>query len=114
MRVIVHLTPGPNWIDGKSVYEQGEPMEAHLASMRRHYDEGSLLLGGPYEGHNGGIAVLEVRDMTRAATLMDADPGVLAGVLVYDLRQQVSIFDAFAGIRTDANVAELHTATGDH
>ncbi|NNN09322.1 MAG: hypothetical protein HKL85_09045 [Acidimicrobiaceae bacterium] len=113
MRVIVHLTPGPNWIDGKSVYEQGEPMEAHLASMRRHYDEGSLLLGGPYEGHNGGIAVLEVNDLRHAAIIMNEDPGVVAGVLVYELRQHVSIFDAFAGVRTDVNVAQLHTATGD-
>ncbi|NNN09571.1 MAG: hypothetical protein HKL85_10320 [Acidimicrobiaceae bacterium] len=113
MRVIVHLTPGPNWIDGKSVYEQGEPMDAHLASMRRRYDEGSLLLGGPYEGHHAGIAVLEVNDMRHATIIMNEDPGVVAGVLVYELRQHVSIFDAFAGIRTDANVAQLHTTTGD-
>ena len=110
MRVIVHLSPGPNWILGKSVYEQGEPIEAHLASMRRRYDEGNLLLGGPYEGHNAGIAVLEVNDMRHAATIMNQDPGVAAGVLAYELRQHVSIFDAFAGTRTDVNVAEFSTA----
>lgn len=77
-------------------------------------DQGNLLLGGPYEGHNAGIAVLEVNDMRHPATIMNEDPGVRAGVLVYEVRQHVSIFDAFAGIRTDVNVAELDTATGDH
>lgn len=100
MRVIAHLSPGPNWIAGKTLYEQGEPIQAHRISMRRRYDEGSLLLGGPYEGHDAGIAVLDVEEMRDATSLMDEDPGVAAGMFSYELRQLVPIFDAFEGIRT--------------
>lgn len=107
MRVIAHISPGPYWIGGKTVYEQGAPIEAHLDAMRRRYDEGSVLLGGPYAVGIGGIAVLEVRDMDHAMAIMDADPGVVAGVLSYELRQHVNYFDAFMGVRTDRRAAEL-------
>lgn len=99
MRVIAHLSPGPKWIAGKTLYEQGEPIEAHRISMRRRYDEGSLLLGGPYEGLGAGIAVLDVEDMRHATSLMDDDPGVATGVLSYEIRQLMPIFDAFERIR---------------
>src|SRR4051795_2562625 len=69
---------GPRWIDGKSVYAQGKPVEDHLAAMREHYDAGVLHLGGPFD-HGGGIAVLDVADEAAARAVMDADPAVLAG-----------------------------------
>jgi hypothetical protein len=30
MRVIANIAPGPAWLAGRSVYEQGEPIGAHL------------------------------------------------------------------------------------
>lgn len=47
MRVIAHIAPGPSWLTGRSVAEQGEPVRAHLRFMQTHFDDGTLLLGGP-------------------------------------------------------------------
>lgn len=99
MRFVALIGHGPEWIQGRSVYEQGPPIQRHLETMRARYDEGSLLLGGPFQGGNGGIAVLEVPDEAAAVALMDADPAVQAGVLAYDVQPMRAFFDAFAGVR---------------
>lgn len=90
---------GPRWLEGKSVYEQGQPVEDHLVAMREHYDAGVLHLGGPFD-HGGGIAVLDVPDEQSARAVMDADPAVRAGVMVYELRALRPMFDAATGTRT--------------
>src|SRR3954454_17448103 len=95
---------GPRWIDGKSVYAQGKPVEDHLAAMREHYDAGVLQLGGPFD-HGGGIAVLDVGDEAAARAVMDADPAVQAGVMVYELHALRPIFDAAGGLRTGGPVS---------
>src|SRR3954447_17398294 len=97
---------GPRWIDGKSVYAQGKPVEDHLAAMREHYDAGVLQLGGPFD-HGGGIAVLDVADEAAARAVMDADPAVLAGVMVYEIRALRPVFDVTAHVRAEGSVATL-------
>jgi len=106
MRCIALFGPGPNWQHGKTVYEQGLPIEGHLAAMRRRFDQGSLLLGGPFEG-GGGIAVLDVGDEDEARRLLDSDPAVCAGVLGYELHPLLAYFDAFSAVRTTRSVSEL-------
>ena len=100
---------GPRWIEGKSVYAQGKPIEDHLAAMREHYDTGVLQLGGPFD-HGGGIAVLDVPDEAAARAVMDADPAVLAGVMVYEIRALRPVFDVGRGVRTEGSVATLSEA----
>ena len=100
---------GPRWIDGKSVYAQGKPVEDHLAAMREHYDAGVLQLGGPFD-HGGGIAVLDVEDEAAARAVMDADPAVLAGVMVYQIRALRPVFDVTAHVRSEGSVATLSKA----
>lgn len=100
---------GPRWIQGKSVYAQGKPVEDHLEAMREHYDAGVLQLGGPFD-HGGGIAVLDVRDEAAARAVMDADPAVKAGVMTYEIRALRPVFDATNDVRTDGSVASLSDA----
>ena len=76
---------GPQWLWGRSVYEQGQPIEEHLQAMREHFDSGVLLLGGPFD-EDGGIALLEVPDEQTAHDVMQADPAVVAGVITYEMR----------------------------
>ena len=94
MRVVAHITPGPAWLAGRSVYEQGEPIGAHLRFMRARFYDGSLLLGGPTRDGLSGLAVLEVPDLDAALAFAAADPGVAADVLVYDVHELVPFFDA--------------------
>jgi uncharacterized protein YciI len=102
---------GPNWLEGKSVYEQGKPVADHLVAMRDQYDAGVLQLGGPFE-HGGGIAVLDVRDEAAARAVMDADPAVQAGVMVYELRVLRAVFDAASGLRSGGPVSAIDKAHG--
>ena len=97
---------GPQWLVGKSVYEQGKPVEDHLVAMRRQYDAGVLQLGGPFD-HGGGIAVLDVEDESAARAVMDADPAVQAGVMVYEIRTLRPIFDAASCLRSGGPVASI-------
>lgn len=106
MRQVALFGHGPNWQRGKTVYEQGPAIEGHLEAMRRRFDEGVLLLGGPFDD-GGGIAVVEAPDEDAAAQLLDADPAVSAGVLTYRLHRLHAYFDAFASVRTEVSVAAL-------
>jgi uncharacterized protein YciI len=107
MRYVALLRHGRSWTPGKSVYEQGQPIVDHLDSMRRRFDEGTLLLGGPFGDGRGGLAILDVVDEARATELMDKDPGVVAGVLAYELHPLLAYFDAYDGSRTELTVAQL-------
>lgn len=106
MRFVTMFSYGPHWQTGKTVYQQGPPIDGHLESMRRRFDEGVLLLGGPFDD-GGGIAVIEAPGEEEAATLLDLDPAVQAGVLSYRLHRLHAYFDAFASVRTEVSVADL-------
>ena len=96
---------GPNWLEGRTVYEQeGAPIAAHLRAMGERYDEGKLLLGGAFESGHEGIAVLNVGDEADARALMDSDPAVKAGIFSYELRVLTAYFDDFDGTRTAERV----------
>jgi uncharacterized protein YciI len=96
MVVVALIGHGPEWIAGKSVHEQGASVQAHLVAMRHRFNEGTLLLGGPFD-RAGGIAVLDVGDRAAAERVMEADPAVIAGVMVYELFELTAYFDAFTG-----------------
>jgi hypothetical protein len=54
--------------------------------------------------------VLNVADESEARDIMEADPGVQAGVLNYDLKLLTAYFDVFDGSGTTSRPSEL----GDH
>ena len=107
MRFVTLFEHGPTWRPGRTVFEQGPAIEAHLDAMRRRYDEGALLLGGPFDDDHGGIAVLDAPTGAAAAAMMDSDPAVHAGVLHYRLHRLHAYFDAFASVRASEDVAAL-------
>lgn len=109
MRVAVLIGHGPNWKPGHAVYDQGPSIQGHLESMRRLFDAGTLLIGGPFD-RGAGLALFEVPDEATAIELMADDPGVRAGVFSYETHPLTAYFDAFAGVRTADSVAELGAA----
>ena len=46
MRFVAMFSYGPNWQAGKTVYQQGAPIEGHLESMRRRFERASCSSGG--------------------------------------------------------------------
>jgi uncharacterized protein YciI len=112
MRVIAHISPGPQWRQGRTVFQQGEAVEQHLDFMRARYDDGSLLIGGPRAGGMSGIAVLEVPDLHAAQTFAEADPAVAAGVLVYEVGEVCTFFDVVSGARAGGMTAPVDAVGG--
>jgi uncharacterized protein YciI len=107
MRFVTIFSHGPQWQPGKSVYEQGPVIDDHLIAMRHRFDEGTLVLGGPFDGGTGGVAVLEAPDVSAARDVIESDPAVRAGVLDYRIHRLHAYFDALASTRTAGTVADL-------
>jgi hypothetical protein len=77
--------------------------------MRRRFDEGTLLLGGPFD-RAGGIAVWNAHDLDHARALIDADPAVVADLMSYELYEVTAYFDRLHGHAADGDVAQLAAA----
>lgn len=101
MRIIARIHPGPAWLAGRTVFEQGPVMNEHLAFMRARFDDGSLLIGGPLATEESGLALFEAADLTTARDLVGLDPAARADVLVYELHQLLPYFDALSGARAE-------------
>lgn len=100
MRALARITPGPAWLPGHPVWEQGPAVRAHLAYMRDRYDDGALLVGGPLRSGMAGMALLEVADLDVAHAFATGDPAVAAQVLTYEVAELVPYFDALSGVRS--------------
>jgi uncharacterized protein YciI len=101
MRIVARINPGPAWLAGKTVFEQGPVINEHLAFMRERFDEGTLLVGGPLATDESGLALFEAVDLTTASNLVGQDPAARADVLVYELHQLLPYFDALSGARAE-------------
>jgi uncharacterized protein YciI len=109
MRVLARITPGPSWLPGHTVWEQGPVVQDHLAHMRDGYDAGTLLVGGPVRSGMAGMALLEVENLDDALAFAAADPAVAAKVLAYELAEVLPYFDALSGVRSGGNTRETPT-----
>ena len=98
MRYVAILNAGRAWIEGKGVHDQDRAVIlAHLHAMRRRYDEGSVLFGGPFTTGNSGIVLIEAPGHPQAESIMDQDPAVAAGVMDYTLFEVRPYFDVISG-----------------
>ncbi len=83
--VIIHR-PGPQWVAGKSMFEQ-PGLEHHLAHYRHLHDAGKLLAGGPFlDGYAAGMMIPEPGLSEHVIVeIAQADPAVLAGLLIAEV-----------------------------
>lgn len=95
MVYVVLYTPGPNWLPGQGVYNQ--PLEEHGHYMQRLYDQGKLLLGGPFIDDSGGMAVIEVAGEAEAQRAVADDPAVRDGIFSATIHPWHRVFDRSAG-----------------
>ncbi|MDH5404548.1 MAG: YciI family protein [Candidatus Heimdallarchaeota archaeon] len=69
---------GPNWKEGEGW--QNQSLMDHGQYMSVLFNEGKLILGGPFDDNTGGQSVLNVDTLEEAQEILDKDPGVLSGV----------------------------------
>lgn len=84
--ILIFLTPGANWQDGKPVQQQAR-FANHAAYMMHMLGKGELIIGGPLSGRAEGVLALNTDDWTYAKNLMAADPGVQSGMFTFTMKR---------------------------
>lgn len=79
------FSPGPAWRPGRPMREQD--LRAHAAYHAGLLAEGRGFAGGGYVGEEGGLAIVRAADMAEARAILAADPAIINGVFVAELRQ---------------------------
>jgi uncharacterized protein len=91
--VVYHIflfKKGPTW-SPEETPEVDALQSAHLANLKRLGEMGKLVLNGPLldsfaeSGEIRGIGVLKTETMAEACELLDTDPMVKSGRLVYEV-----------------------------
>ena len=91
---LIIFRPGPNWINGESVFAQ--PLKPHARYMQQLYDRGKLLYAGPFLDNCGGLAILNVSSEAEVRDILAADPATSEQVLVAETHPWLSMFHANA------------------
>ena len=77
---LVFRGPGPAWVPGTPTREQ--PLwDEHAVFMDRMFDEGRVVLGGPYADYSRNLVILKGRDVGEISDLFLRDPWTKAGIL---------------------------------
>ena len=77
--LIMYRPPRETFIDDATA-EESATIEKHHSYLHQILSDGKLLLAGPTEDGQFGIAVIEADDEQAARTIMERDPAVSAGV----------------------------------
>ena len=81
---LFQYSPGPTWRAGVPMREQG--LGPHAAYMQRLQNEGRLFAGGGYASDDGGMAIVTAANMEEAQAMLAADPAIVSGIFVAELR----------------------------
>ncbi len=82
---------GPAWVDGKTVREQPYWIE-HAVFMDRLFENGTVILGGPFTDGTGSMVILEAEEENEVRTLLADDPFVVHHIFVLSGLKQWQLF----------------------
>jgi uncharacterized protein len=82
---------GPAWIPDKTVREQPYWGE-HAAFMDQLFDNGMVVLGGPFADGTGSMVVVEAESKQEVADLFMTDPFLVHDVFTLDELKQWQLF----------------------
>jgi uncharacterized protein YciI len=86
--------PGPAWVAGKTVREQPY-WDDHAVFMDRLFENGMVLLGGPFADATGSMVIVEAENEQEVADLIAQDPFVVHDIFVLkSLKQWLLFLDA--------------------
>lgn len=106
---LMFRNPGPSWMPGVPTRQQ--PLwDEHAAFMDRLYEEGRIILAGPYADGSRALVILEAQDAEDALSLLHDDPWVSAGIL---LPSEAIEWTIFMDSRRNHDQPDVHAgATG--
>ena len=85
---VVHFSTGPAWQADVPPMEQ-DSFREHSANLRRLREQGDILFGARYGAY--GMIFLQSDSIETATAELDGDPGVVAGIFVYQI-EPMNIF----------------------
>lgn len=86
--------PGSAWVAGKTVREQPYWTE-HAAFMDPLFENGMVVLGGPFTDATGSLVIVEAESEQEVADVFARDPFLVHGIFALDrLKQWVLFLDA--------------------
>ena len=83
--------PGPAWVPGKTVREQPYWTQ-HAAFMDRLFENGTVVLGGPFADATGSLVIVEAENEHEVADVFARDPFVVHAIFVQRLLKQWLLF----------------------
>ncbi len=96
---VILWAPGAAWVAGKTVREQAY-WDEHAAFMDQLFEDGTVIMGGPFSDGTGSLVIVEAEDLNQVSTLFARDPflvhqifalrGLKQWQLFLDARQKVS------------------------
>ena len=91
---VIIFTPGTNWIAGKTSREQPYWTE-HAAFMDALFEDGIVIMGGPFADYSSILIILEASDETGVRDLFKRDPFVVHGIFhVSSINEWLVFLDA--------------------
>ena len=86
--------PGPAWVSGQTVRQQPY-WEQHADFMDPLFENGTVVLGGPFADASGSMVIVEAETEAEVADLFAKDPFVVHGIFVLrSLKQWLLFLDA--------------------
>jgi uncharacterized protein YciI len=88
---VILWAPGAAWIPGKTVREQAY-WDEHAEFMDRLFENGTVIMGGPFSDGTGSLVIVEGDDMNEVSTLFANDPFVVHQIFALRSLKQWQLF----------------------
>src|SRR3974377_354352 len=91
---VILWAPGAAWEAGKTVREQAY-WDEHAAFMDQLFEEGMVIMGGPFTDGTGSLVIVEAEGIDEVPTLCANDPFLIHQIFALrDLKQWQLFLDA--------------------
>lgn len=88
---VIHWGHGSAWVEGKTVREQPY-WDEHAAFMDPLFDNGMVILGGPFADGTGSLVVVEAENEREVADLFARDPFAVHDIFTLSSLKQWTLF----------------------
>ncbi|MBS4197110.1 YciI family protein [Lederbergia citri] len=86
MRFLILLAPGEKWREDVVLHNQPF-MPEHAVYVQEAYNQGKIILAGPYEDLTGGAIVIDVKNKDEVQDFVENDPTIKNGIFTYQIKR---------------------------
>lgn len=86
MRFLISLAKGPNWRKDAAFHNQPF-MPEHAVYVQQAFDQGDVIMAGPFMDFSGGAIVLDAATKEEAIAFAENDPTVKNGMFTFSVKE---------------------------